>query len=263
MYWQPVMGSGERIMVGVIIESSGETTAHRLIRSDVLESLYGSNVKQIEHFLDTALSTLCEIAKLSGQKHMPEIMGIFPGKTQTSQAQSRTEAIRHAIMLYSSLCNPYYSEQDEEEESILVTVANKRFSTDIRSKVIQSHPILKEFFNKRSPMHENGNPVRFGFISPQIILHFAVLHPTRQSQSVSNARAKLWELSGARDYIQSTAAMILSVPEPNDPTIEPSQQEAALRNRAEIEKEADDRKMRIYHVHSPQAGAEQLIELAA
>ena len=250
-------------MAGVIIEFSGETTAHRLIRSDVLESLYGSNVKQIEHFLDTALSTLCEIAKLSGQEHMPEIMGMFPGKTQTSQAQSRTEGIRHAVMLYSSLCNPEYNEQDEEEESILVAVANKRFSTDIRSKVLQSHPILKEFFNKKSPMHEDGNPVRFGFISPQIILHFAVLHPTRQSQSVSNARAKLWELSGARDYIKSPAAMILSVPEPNDPTIESSQQDAALRNRAEIEKEADDRHMRIYHVHSPQAGAAQLIELAA
>ena len=47
MYWQPVMGSGERIMAGVIVEFSGEITSHRLIRPDVLESLYGSESKKI------------------------------------------------------------------------------------------------------------------------------------------------------------------------------------------------------------------------
>lgn len=249
-------------MAGVIVEFSGEITSHRLIRPDVLESLYGSESKKIEHYLDASLSMACEIAKLSGQEHLSELMGLFPGKTQSSQARNRIEAIRHAILLYPSLCNPDYTDESEEYDSPSVVEANKRFSTEIRHKTLSIVPSYIEFFNKKSPLFEGGNPVRFGFISPKIIVHFAVLHPIRQSQSVSNARAKLWELSGARDYISSPAAMILSVPQPNDPTIGPQQQEAALRNMAEIEKEADDREMRIYHVHSADAGAEQLMEIA-
>ena len=263
MYWQPVMGSGERIMAGVIIEFSGETTSHRLIRPDVLESLYGPESKKIEHYLDTSLSVACEVAKIAGQEQLSELMGLFPGKTQSSQARTRVEAIRHAVLLYSSLCNPDYTDENDEFDSPSVIEANKRFSTEIRYKTLIIEPNYTEFFNKKSPLFEGGNPVRFGFISPKIIIHFAVLHPIRQSQSVSNARAKLWELSGARDYITSPAAMILSVPEPSDPTIGPQQREAALRNMAEIEKEADDREMRIYHVHSADTGAKQLIKLAA
>jgi hypothetical protein len=48
IYWQPVMGSGERIMAGAIVDYDNEITAHRLISNDVLKTLYGSSAKNRE-----------------------------------------------------------------------------------------------------------------------------------------------------------------------------------------------------------------------
>jgi hypothetical protein len=263
LYWQPVMGSGERIMAGAIVEYEGEITAHRLIRDDVLKSLYGSSAKDTQKLLDTALDLQCQIAKITGLSELPELMGLYSGVTHTTNARSRLEALRHAVMLYSSLCNLDVLDDLDDDEKPVVNDANKRFITEVRESTALIRPELLNFFNKQSPLFGGGEPVKFGYLSQSIIVHFTVLHPTKPSQSVREARAKLWELSGARDYIGINAAMIMAVPREDDATLGTQQAAIAQKNRDEIEREADEKKMRLYHVYNATEGAEKLVSLPA
>lgn len=76
LYWQPVMGSGERIMAGAIVDYDNEVTAHRLIRNDILKTLYGSSAGNLEKLLDTALNLQLEMAQVVGLGNLPEVMGL-------------------------------------------------------------------------------------------------------------------------------------------------------------------------------------------
>lgn len=148
-----------------------------------------------------------------------------------------------------------------DDDKPIISDANKRFVTEVREHTAMSHPTYLNYFNRQSPLFSGGEPVKFGFLSKKTIIHFSVLHPVRQQQSVSAARAKLWELSGARDYIGTNAAMIMAVPRFDDATLGANQAESAERNISEIEKEADERKMRLYCVNTAPEGAIQLIQL--
>lgn len=262
IYWQPVMGSGERIMAGALVDFDNEITAHRLIRDDVLKTLYGSSAKNLEKLLDTAFNLQQQMAQSIGLEKLPELMGLHQGTTHTTIANSRLEALRQAVLLYSSMCNMDVLDDANDEDKPIVNDANKRFLTEVRDFTAVSHPAYLNYFNRQSPLFSGGEPVKFGFLSEKTIVHFSVLHPIRQQQSVSAARAKLWELSGARDYIGTKAAMIMAVPRFDDATLGSSQTETAKKNISEIEKEADKRDMRLYCVNTAPQGANQLIQLA-
>ena len=40
LFWEPVEGTGERLMAGVVIQMGGELVARRVIRDDVLENAF-------------------------------------------------------------------------------------------------------------------------------------------------------------------------------------------------------------------------------
>lgn len=263
IYWQPVMGSGERIMAGALVDFENEITAHRLISNDVLKTLYGSSAKNLEKLLDTAFGLQQQMAQSIGLNKLPELMGLHQGATHTTIANSRLEALRQALLLYSSMCNMDVLDDASDEDKPIFSDANKRFFTEVREHTAITHPAYLNYFSRQSPLFSGGEPVKFGFLSEKSIVHFSVLHHIRQQQSVSAARAKLWELSGARDYIGTKAAMIMAVPRFDDATLGSNQIEAAKKNIGEIEQEADKREMRLYCVNTASEGASQLIKLTA
>ena len=247
----------------IYADFDNEITAHRLIRNDVLKTLYGSSAKNLEKLLDTAFSLQQQMAQSIGLDKLPELMGLHQGATHTTMANSRLEALRQAVLLYSSMCNMDVLDDASDEDKPIFSDANKRFFTEVREHTAMTHPTYLNYFNRQSPLFSGGEPVKFGFLSEKSIVHFSVLHPIRQQQSVSAARAKLWELSGASDYIGINAAMIMAVPRFDDATLGSNQTDSAKRNMSEIEKEADKRDMRLYCVNTASHGANKLIELAS
>lgn len=253
-------------MAGIVVDFDGEITAHRLIRDDVLNALYASKADNIRKLLDTGINLICASSKISGLESLPNLMGLFAGETHKTQARTRLEAIRHAVILYSSLCtlDNVSDASDDEQEIILVEDVNKNFAAKIREKTISSRPDFTGLFNRMTPVSDNGVPVKFGFLSDNAIVHFSVLSPIYQSESVRKARAKLWELQCAREYSSiENAALIMGVPREDDATIGSNQLDSAKRNRDEIEREADKWSLRLFHVTSPELGSERLKDIAA
>lgn len=106
--------------------------------------------------------------------------------------------------------------------------------------------------------------MRFGFLSPKIVMHFVVLHPVRQNPSVRDARARIFELQRAREISGiAEAALIAAVPRADDATLGSKQRDQLGVNRKEIEDEVDAMHMRWYAVHTAVEGADRVIEAAS
>ncbi len=84
---------------------------------------------------------------------------------------------------------------------------------------------------------------------------------TPMTQSVRDARARLWELDNAqRTCGLARAALITWVPRDDDPNISLKQGDAAQRNKVEIEREADKAELLFYPVTSVPEAAERVCD---
>lgn len=265
LYWEPVAGTGERLMVGVLHCWQNEIGATRVIRDDVLDCLFGKSASGIKRLIDHALATYkaaAEATKDVTVLDMP-LLGLHPGPMRETEAHSVGEVLQTAALLYSSLGNLDKLDEAEDTDVPQSDDVNRRFGTEVRDVVLRTRPDLHKHFNVTGKLVPGGQPVRFGFLSPKAALHFTVLHPVRQNPSVRDARAKIFELQRVREVAGIPhAALIAAVPRSDDVTLGSKQREQLRINREEIEQEADAVNLRWHAVHTAVEGAEKLLELA-
>jgi hypothetical protein len=188
---------------------------------------------------------------------------LHAGRSRTTDALNLLDALRQAVQLHGSVAQVDGVDDEDVDAAPAGEEVSKRFTTEVREAVIAVRPELVRGFGQAARLVEGGKLVRFGFMSPGAVLHFSVLHPVRQSPSVRDARAKLWELSRAQALsgIQH-AALITAVPRDDDPTLGQKQRESIRDNRIEIEREADAVNMRLHPVMTIGEAAERVLELA-
>lgn len=266
IYWEPVSGTGERIMVGVVHGYADEFRATRTIRKDVLECLFGKSAGGLLRLIDEGLRLYQAAARASGgiDGIRASLLGLQSGEMRRTEARSSTELLETACLLCSSLVNLDRLDEADENDEPQAEEVSRRFSTEVRAEVLRLRPDLQSGFGKSATLIDGGQQVRFGFASSRVLLHYTVLNTVRHSASVRDARAKFWELQRAREVTGvAQAALIAGVPRNDDPTIGRRQKEQLLANKAEIESEADAVGLRWYGVYNAQEGASKTIELAA
>jgi len=265
LMWEPVSGTGERLMAGVIVNHGGEVSTHRIIRDDVLDALYGKATNSPGKLIDAALSVCLSIAKESGLSGVnASILGLFAGEIRYINANSLTEAVRVSALMYSSLANMVWIDELEAEDSPSQEDTNKRFFTEVKNLVLTNNPHLSNYFNRSAKLLDDGQNVKFGFLSDTTVLHFNVLSVNRQPSGVRDSRARLWELVRARDYGSiAKAALITATTSETDPTLSKKQIDTMKANLNEIYREADAEEILFYPVHSINQGAEKVLGLSA
>lgn len=266
LYWEPVPGTGERLMVGVVHAFGGQVRAVRTMRDDVLDCLFGKAALGLRRLIDHGLG-IYQAAGAAVQSVEPlegPLAGIFAGPVRATEASSPAELLQTACLLYSSLGSLDKLDEPEESDAPQQDEVNRRFGSEVRIEVARRRPDLIPGFGKVGVLIEGGQKVKFGYFSPSAIIHFTVLHPARQSASVRDARARIFELHRARDIAQiDGAALIAAVPRDDDPTVGTRQRESLKANRMEIEAEADSVNLRWFAVNSAAEGADRLIETVA
>ena len=215
--------------------------------------------------IETALSICLEIANESGIDSLKNpVFGLLPGNVRYIKAESLTEAVRISALMHSSLANMTWIDELETEDSPSQEDTNKRFFTEVRDIVITTSPNLYRFFNRSAKLLEEGQNVKFGFLSDTTVLHFNVLSANRQPSGVRDSRARLWELARARDYGSiAKAALITATTPESDPTLTRKQIDSIKQNLEEIYREADGESILFYPVHSVNEGATKVIEISA
>lgn len=264
LFWEPVEGTDERLMAGALVDYEGEINAYRILRDDILECVYGKAAGNPKKLLDTALQMIAAAARASSVSEVcSSIMGLHPGETRNTEVTSVTDALRQAALMYSSLANLDKLDDTEAEDAPSQEESNKRFITEVRDIIISRNPILSIYFNKATRFFNDGEQVKFGFLSDRAVIHYGVLHPVRQSSSVKDARARLFELARIRDItgVKETA-LILAVPNTNDATLGTKQREAARRNAFEIQREAASVDITLSQVNTAEEAATKTEDLA-
>jgi hypothetical protein len=266
LYWEPVSGTGERLMVGVVHAYADEVRAVRTIRDDVLECLFGKSAPGLRRLIDHSLSLyqVAGAAVRSIESLNGSFAGVYAGPLRATEASSAIEILQTACLLYSSLGNLDKLDDAEESDAPQQDEVNKRFGSEVKIEVVKNRPDLAVGFGRGGTLIDGGQKVKFGFFSPTTVVHFTVLHPVRQSASVRDARARIFELHRAREMAQiARAALIAAVPRDDDATLGSRQRETLRANRKEIEAEADSMNLRWYAVETAIEGADRLIEVAS
>lgn len=253
-------------MIGIVYGFDGDFRAKRTIRDDILDCMYGKSAIGLRRLIEHALKMYQAVAQAVNSVDCLDVSmsGLHPGPIRRTAANSPSELVQTACLLYSSMCNLDKLDEEEDSDAPQQDEVNRRFGSEIRDEVVKRKPDLVRLFGKPAKLIPDGQPVKFGFLSDRAVLHFTVFHPTRYSASMKDARARIWELSRARDVGGYTnAALIAAVPRDDDASLGTRQRETLRLNRLEIEREADSVSLRWYAVHSAVEGAERVLALAA
>jgi hypothetical protein len=266
MFWEPVSGTGERILVGVLYSFEGTPGVSRFIRDESLDGMFGTQAAGARRLIDQALSTYAAMAQQrNGNLGSTDVryMGLVPGPLRETSAKSINDLLRTAALLYSSMAGLAKLEDLDQAETPLPEDVNRRFSTEVKEVVLAQRPDFADYFGRSTPLVNGGNPVKFGFASQRALLHFCVIHPLRVGASIRDARARLFELQRARELVKiSEAALIGATSRSDDVTLGDKQRAAVANAREEIEAEADAAELRFYPVTSAAEAAEKVLEAA-
>lgn len=265
VYWEPVAGTGERLMVGVVVCFEGKISAHRIIRDDALQALYGKALGRPQALIEFGLDDLRTVAEHRGLAALEgeASMGLICLRARHTEPESVDDALRTAATMFSSLANIDLVDEQDDTDAPSQDEQVRHWTIDVRERVVARRPDLSTGFNRRAKFYPDGEPVRFGFLNDRAVIHFGVLRPVQQPSSLRDARARLWELARAQEAARRPhAALLLAVPRGNDPVLGEKQRDLALRNQREIEREADDVNIRLKPVTSAEEGAAALLEMA-
>jgi len=261
VFWEPVAHTGERLMVGAVVRYQGQLVARRILREDVLNCLYGKKADKVESMIDAGLADLLIAAKF-GMDNLPAgTFGLICGSFHATEPWSVSDALRIAAQMYSSLANIKTLDELEESDAPTPEAYNRRFSALVRKEVSMLRPELSSYFGQGAPLLENGELVRFGYCSARAAIHFSVFNPKSQPASLRDARARIWELFKVKTYASlPVAALVMAVPQDDDPLVTKAQAITLKRNITEIGLEAVDARLQLYPVASPSEGAKRVIE---
>ncbi|GGA01389.1 hypothetical protein GCM10011408_23360 [Dyella caseinilytica] len=253
-------------MAGAIYMHEGRIGATRIIRDDVLDSLYGKQSAGAKRIIEHGLAVFCEAAGAANslEKLSAPIMGLIPGDLRITAARSLPELLRTIAILHSSLANLDKLEELEESDAPMQEEVNRRFSTEVRDLIVRERPDLMQYFGREAKLVDGGQNVRFGFCSPRVVAHFNVLHPIRVSASLRDARARLFELQRVQAMISlPKAALIGAVTRDDDATLSAKQINNLLEARREITEEALAAGVEYFPVTNASDGAQRVLKLAA
>jgi hypothetical protein len=266
LFWEPVSGTGERLLVGVVHGYEGHWGTARMLRDESLDCLFGKRSQGARRLIEHGLALFRAAAAAGGSLQFlsEPLMGIYPGELRNTAARSLQELLRTAALLHSSLANLDKLDELEEVDAPLPEEVNRRFSTEVKDIALAMRPDLLNYFGTSTELVPGGQRVKFGFCSPRVVAHFNVLYPVRPSASLRDARARLFELQQAQALANiQLGALIGAVVRDDDATLSDRQRQQLSEARSEIASEASAAGLSYYPVTTAQQGAERIVELAA
>lgn len=265
LLWEPVMGTEERLMVGVVARCGEQWTAVRVVREDVFTAIYGKKGAGAKAMVDLAIDMLRARLPLQSwyQVTLP-ISGFHLGAQRDAAGDTVSGIVRQAVAMAASLSRPDIIDEIEAEDTPGASESvNRQWATKIRDAAANENPEVIRYFNQALKFYDDGEQIKFGFCNDRLAMHFGLLRVSSLSSSIKDARARLWELRMARSLAHRSAGLLIGVPHNDDVTLSDRQRDSVIRNVAELEREAEEGEVTLLPVTTPEDGARELIRLAA
>lgn len=279
VYVEPLAYSGERLFVGLVLQSKDGAKAFPLESLRRLQCVYGSAWRSLVVARDIALGSLLDWVSKNGMERVAEWTspgdGIFAGGLLRTTASGVAEAVRASFTEFSSiyqeppgLSDAAPSTRDKRMAGLTAT----RLEAAVRDIVASVKPALVSNFFKKFQVSENARSMTLGFVGTKVVANFGLVVPEALTARVSNAKARLWDLASARKGIEAgwfglgadqEFCLLLHHSTDNDVQYTRRQLGAVKEALVELEAEADKLSVRCRPIVGPQQIANHLMHAEA
>lgn len=276
VYIEPVVGSGERLCIGVVVADMREHLVVPVPALERLACIYGDSAAALSHSAALALTTIRQ--RLSGQgaavlsSLRSPLEGIVVGPARTGAGESLEDIARTGLMQSASLVEKAVEEEDSVEAAERTALSTRRLENLVRETVVGTRPDLVNAFNKSFRITREARAMRVGFVGRKLAANFGLIVPGPLATLVNNAKAKLWDLEQLRTGSQTgifhghagmSFELLVHRARKEDPQYSDRQLKSVDAAVVELEEEADRVSIRCRAMTSPGQMADFLLEQEA
>ena len=281
IYLEPMIGSGERICVGVAVanaEGYRVVPASGLERFECLYGKAGSDfVRQIIEATCDSLARALEQprgheafadAATWSQFWTPPLQGFSTGAPNFGAGDNLEEIARNGLSLCASLVEKAVDNSEESQPALTRT----QLQIDVRKIVVNKNPLLADYFEKERNLGDNVRHINFGFVGQRLAANFAVLNSHSLSENIDYAVSRIWYLRNLKvqefhDELFSRERthfeLLVRVPAPDSASHTRTQLQSIAEAQSLLEIVAKDNKVSLFPSDSVNTIADELIQKEA
>lgn len=197
---EPIVGSGERLTVGIVASCDGVTKSYPTYTSKQLQCLFGSQAESLVYFAETALDS---VAKSSGD----QIDTTFDGFAVGAHTQAAVDSIEQLAEIGAHFCsslaagNQIFINQQDKKPAERNTFTQR----------VQLEPTIKQYqlaryFNRQFELEDGGLHEVIDFCSHGLVANLSDIKPGAFSRSRRDAFSQFYILE---EFIQKKSGDIL------------------------------------------------------
>ncbi|GAB3112567.1 hypothetical protein G8770_19230 [Aestuariicella hydrocarbonica] len=269
LYLEPIVGSGERISVAVV--AIGKNNQYRIlqaIRSELLECLYGAQSRNMQSLIDWLIESASKEIKAnrSLSEWTAPFDGIKVGKLYPAAGDDIEGILKQAIRFTASL-STLALDADRDDHDFQPKRYSEQWATSIFDEIKTINPHLSNCFKKRLKISESNVLTTFGFLKDTYVSNFGLLVPTRLSTSLSNVKAKLFDLEALKKSPSLVKPLkyeiIIGTPSLSDPTLTDKSAKNLRETIDMVTEVAASESIDLFRAENAREAAMHIIEIAA
>lgn len=205
LFIEPVVGSGERLCIGVAITFDERQELVLLPTIKRLSRVYGPAAKSLQFAVILAKQSLEAELKTAGilglSNWRSPVEGIVVGKRRVTSAKTFEDCVRIAFSQCSSLFEVPEASEDAKAKVIgrrFARLTVSRLEKAVADEVIKQRPALHASFSQWCHVSPGVRATRVGFVSSNLVANFGILIPTNLQSLVDSAKARLLDLERLR-----------------------------------------------------------------
>ncbi len=276
IYIEPVVGSGERLCIGVVVADGREHLVVPVPALERLACIYGDAAAALSQSAALTMTAvqhrlLTDGAALLTSLRTP-LEGVFIGPIRTGAGESLEDIARTCLVQSASLVERAVEEEDSVEAAERVALSTRRLERLVQETVLGTRPDLANAFNKSFRITKEARAMRVGFVGRKLAANFGLIVPGPLATLVNNAKAKLWDLGQLRTGSQAgifhgnagiSFELLVHRARDDDPQYSDRQLKSVDAAVVELEEEADKVSIRCRAMTSPGQIADFLLQREA
>jgi hypothetical protein len=210
VFLEPILGSGERLTVAIIVVANGQIAVERAPRLNRLSCLYGSAASDLSIAIDLTVQLLQQFARTAGLQILDgtvsPLHNISIGRARNMSGATIAEVIETAFSASSSFTlwpeergqlvedNDIY-EEINDTEIFSISASNRQLLNKVMMHVITSDPNLGRCFRYKWRVSKEGRKQAIDFVGSRLIANVRMLLPgQRLNTSFERVKAGLYDL---------------------------------------------------------------------
>lgn len=281
IYYQPIRGSGERLVVGVLAVSEEAAHLEFVNAFERLECLYGQDFNAIKYALELARTHFQSELDRNFQRVLSSdtpLTGVSIGDVRRGEGRTIADIAINWLSQTSSLYKKDFLAvmTDRYVEAPVAHASHREPSSHrdlghlVYELVTRERQGLETCFAKglRGTPKKKSHDVRIDFAGSRMVANFGLLKPKFTGHSSNAIKRKLWDLAIERDQEKRTFSrrvheLLVQVPTKDDPELDESGRDRVNEALEALEKQADIEELRLRPMPSAEVMANHVLSLEA